>query len=168
MPTFIKTGYWESLKKGFKGYLNLDELIKDIVPANTLTLNQIAAIQGANSPSATNEFSTVNDLATKQNALVTNNPQTDTTYILALTDEYVTCTNAADVTVTVPLNSSVPFPIGKVITLEQGGAGQIIISAEGGVTVNSLDSGTKSPGQYAAIQLVKKATDIWTLIGATV
>ena len=25
MPTFIKTGYWEKLQKGYKGWLNLDE-----------------------------------------------------------------------------------------------------------------------------------------------
>lgn len=168
MPTFIKTGYWESIKRGFKGYLNLDELIKDIVPANTLTLNEIDAIQGAATPSGTNVFSTENDLATKQNVLVTNNSQTGISYILALTDDYVTCTNANDVTVTVPLNSSVQFPIGKVITLEQGGIGQIIISPAGGVIVNSLDSGTKSSGQYAILQIVKKATDVWTLIGAAV
>jgi hypothetical protein len=27
MPTFIKTGYWEKLQKGYKGWLNLDEII---------------------------------------------------------------------------------------------------------------------------------------------
>lgn len=27
MPTFIKTGYWEKIQKGYKGWLNLDDLI---------------------------------------------------------------------------------------------------------------------------------------------
>lgn len=28
MPTFIKSGFWEKTSKGFKGWLNLDDLIK--------------------------------------------------------------------------------------------------------------------------------------------
>lgn len=31
MPTFIKSGYWEKLEKGFKNYLNLDKLIRDVI-----------------------------------------------------------------------------------------------------------------------------------------
>ena len=136
MPTFIKTGFWEKLQKGYKGYLNLDDLI---TPYTEL----------------------------KQNSLITNNNQTGTAYTLALTDDYITCTNASDVTVTVPLNSVVAFPVGKVITIEQGGVGQVIISPYSGVTVNAMDNATKSPGQYSAIQLVQKSVNVWTLIGAT-
>jgi hypothetical protein len=33
MPTFIKTGFWEKVAKGYKGWLNLDDLIHSI--ANT-------------------------------------------------------------------------------------------------------------------------------------
>lgn len=33
MPTYIKTGYWTKLKKGFEGYLNLDNLVREIVPS---------------------------------------------------------------------------------------------------------------------------------------
>ena len=32
MPIFIKTGYWEKLQKGYKNWLNLDDLIKEVVP----------------------------------------------------------------------------------------------------------------------------------------
>lgn len=30
MPTFIKAGYWEKLQKGYKSWLNLDELISSV------------------------------------------------------------------------------------------------------------------------------------------
>jgi len=63
MPIFIKTGYWEKLQKGFRGYLNLDDLIQSVSPPSTITTDELAAIQGANSPNATNSFATMNDLA---------------------------------------------------------------------------------------------------------
>lgn len=66
MSTYIKTGYWEKLVKGYKGWLNLEDLIKSVVPASSLTTNQLAAIQNANAPTGTNPFATANDvIATK-------------------------------------------------------------------------------------------------------
>jgi hypothetical protein len=35
MPTFIKTGYWEKLQKGYKGWLNLDDLIGSSIGIGT-------------------------------------------------------------------------------------------------------------------------------------
>lgn len=34
MPTFIKTGFWEKAKKGYKEWLNLDELIQSLIPTS--------------------------------------------------------------------------------------------------------------------------------------
>jgi hypothetical protein len=31
MPTFIKTGFWEKHKSGYKGWLNLDDLFKSFL-----------------------------------------------------------------------------------------------------------------------------------------
>lgn len=39
MPTFIKAGFWDSICKpcnGYKGWLNLDEFIRSIVPAGVI------------------------------------------------------------------------------------------------------------------------------------
>jgi hypothetical protein len=38
MPTFIKTGYWEKLQKGYNGWLNLDNLVSSSI-FKTLTIN---------------------------------------------------------------------------------------------------------------------------------
>lgn len=46
MPTFIKTGYWEKLQKGFKNYLNLDELIQSLSPPSAETDPVVGAITG--------------------------------------------------------------------------------------------------------------------------
>lgn len=109
---------------------------------------------------ATNEG--VNDLA-----IATFNAQTGTTYTLALTDgaKLVTLTNAAAITLTVPPNSSVAFPVGSQVLLYQGGAGQVTITAGAGVTIRSEGSKLKISGQYGVAGIVKVATDEWAAFG---
>ena len=96
---------------------------------------------------------------------ITLNAQTGTTYTLVLTDNgrLVTLNNAAAITVTVPLNSSVAFATGAVINIQQIGAGQVTVAGASGVTVTG--TGTKLRTQYSAAALVKTGTDSWTLIG---
>ena len=65
---------------------------------------------------------------------------------------------------TVPLNSSVAFPIGTKIDILQTGAGQTTILPEYGVTINAV-SGLKLSEQWAAATLVKRDTNTWVLIG---
>lgn len=95
------------------------------------------------------------------------NAQTGTTYTLVLSDagRLVTLTNASVITLTVPLNSSVAFPVGTRIDVIQYGAGQVSISPAVGVTLNSVSSRRKLLAQYSAATLWKKATDTWVLIG---
>jgi hypothetical protein len=93
--------------------------------------------------------------------------QTATTYTLALTDngKLVTLSNAAAITVTVPTNAAVAFPVGASIDLLQLGAGQITVSPAGGVTVNKSMATAKSRTQYSVLTLNKIATDTWVLSG---
>lgn len=104
---------------------------------------------------------TINDA--RQN--LTLNAQTGTTYTLVLTDNgrLVTLSNAAAITLTVPLNSSVAFATGAVVNIQQIGAGQVTVAGASGVTLNG--TGTKTRAQWSAASLVKTATDTWTLIG---
>ena len=91
---------------------------------------------------------------------------TTTTYTFVLADKgkYIRFSNANPQFITVPPNSSVAFPVNSVITFEQAGAGSVVVQAGAGVTVNTYE-GYMTQGQYAAAQLVKKATNTWTLIG---
>ena len=94
------------------------------------------------------------------------NAQTGTTYTLALTDagKMVTLTNASAITLTIPTNATIAFPINTRIDLLQYGAGQVTV-AGAGVTINSSGSKLKLTGQYSGASLWKKATDTWVLIG---
>lgn len=93
------------------------------------------------------------------------NNQTGTTYTLALTDvaKVVTLTNGSAITLTVPTNASVAFPIGTQILLYQGGAGQVTISSS--ATLRSQGSKLKITGQYGVAGLLKINTDEWVAYG---
>ena len=95
------------------------------------------------------------------------NAQTGTTYTLVASDagDVVTLTNGSAITVTVPTNASVAFPIGTQITLAQMGAGQVTVAGAVGVTVYAADSYLKLRNQYSAGTLIKTATNTWLLIG---
>ena len=96
------------------------------------------------------------------------NAQTGTTYTLALTDvaKVVTLSNASSITLTVPPNSSVAFPVGTQIVLAQIGAGQVTIAPGSGVTLNSYDGNLLIAGQYGIASCLKTATDTWYVAGA--
>jgi len=105
-----------------------------------------------------------NDLAL---AMVSLNAQTGTSYTLVAGDDgkLVTCDNAAAITLTVPANSSVAFGIGTQVNIMQLGAGQVTITAGGGVTLRSAGSKLKTNAQYAVATCCKIATDTWVVVG---
>ena len=100
------------------------------------------------------------------------NIQSGTSYTLALSDGLSVGTNAelsftsgSAVTVTVPANSTVAFPVGEQIDACQDGAGKVTFSAAGGVTINSKSNNKAIGAQYVCVTLRKTATDTWRLIG---
>lgn len=101
-------------------------------------------------------------------APVAPNDQTGTTYTFVLADAFkvVTASNASAQTYTVPLNSSVAYPLGAVLTLIAKGAGQITLVGAGGVTLNS-GHGLKTSAQWATVSLTKILTDTWVVSGDT-
>lgn len=96
------------------------------------------------------------------------NVQTGTTYTLQLTDKdkIVRTTNGVGVTITVPPNSTVAFPLGSIVGLEQYGAGTLTVAAGAGVTIRSFGGSLALAGQYVAGALRKIATNEWMLTGA--
>ena len=79
--------------------------------------------------------------------------QTGTTYTLALTDvgRYVTLSNAASITLTVPANI---FSAGDTVNVVQLGAGQVTIAAGASMTVNAESSKLKLRAQYAVATIL--------------
>ena len=94
------------------------------------------------------------------------NAQSGTTYTLVLGDagKIVEIGNASSITLTIPTNASVAYPVGTQITILQTGAGQITVAAPSGGTLNATP-GTKLRAQWSSATLLKRATDTWVLIG---
>lgn len=94
------------------------------------------------------------------------NTQSGTTYTLVLTDanKLITLNNSSSITVTVPTNASVPFPIGSAINLTALGNGIVSVTNAGGVSIGSTP-GLNLRTQYSTASLVKIATDSWLLTG---
>ena len=105
-----------------------------------------------------------NDLVNAKRSTVAN---AGTSITLALTDagDFVRLTSGSAVTVTVPPNSSVAFPIGTEIDFFGEGAGTVTFAAGSGVTINSVDSALAIDGQFGGATLKKLATDSWALVG---
>jgi hypothetical protein len=101
------------------------------------------------------------------------NPQTGTSYTLALSDanQCVSMSNASPNTLTIPLNATVAFPVGTLETILQAGTGITTISGASGVTiVNAMASaGGKLPAlntgaQNGIVILSKTATNTWEVL----
>jgi hypothetical protein len=130
-----------------------------VVPSQTGNSGKYLTTDGT-----TSSWGTV-DLSTKQDALLTTNAQAASyTLVLADSGDLVEMSNASANNLTVPLNSSVAFPVGAQIHILQTGAGQTTVVATGGVTINA-SPGLKLRGQWSAATLIKRATDTWVLVG---
>ena len=92
---------------------------------------------------------------------------TGTSYTLALADNHrlVECANAAAITVTVPTDAAVAFPLGARIEIVQTGAGQITVSGAGVTLRLPAGKTAKTRLQYSVIALTKRNTDEWILSG---
>lgn len=101
------------------------------------------------------------------NTMVVNN-QTDTTYAPTLLDgeaTMITLTNGSAVTVTIPANASVAFPIGTTLNFYQGGAGAVTIAITSDTLNVNATYTTVLAAQYAVAHATKLAATTWVLYG---
>jgi hypothetical protein len=97
---------------------------------------------------------------------ITTNTQT-ASYSLTLNDngKLMLMNVATANNLTIPLNSSINFPVGTKIDVSSIGAGQTTIVATSGVTINSAGGALKLRVQYSGATLVQTATNVWSLFG---
>lgn len=98
------------------------------------------------------------------------NAQSGTTYTTVLADngKLVTLTNGSSIALTIPLNSSIAYPVGAQLNLAQLGAGQVTIAGAGGVTVVSTGATAATPklrAQYSTATAVQTSIDNWLVMG---
>ena len=80
--------------------------------------------------------------------------------------KYFRCTAATDITVTIPLDATIAFPIGTSLKFRQCGAGVVILDGEGAVVLNSIDGySTETAQEGAVIEAIKIDDDEWDVFG---
>lgn len=94
------------------------------------------------------------------------NAQTGTTYTPALTDvgALVTLSNTSAITVTLPQDSSVAFPVGSRVDFAGINTGLVTFAAGSGATVNSTPS-LVTRARYSTVTAVKYAANTWLVVG---
>ena len=97
------------------------------------------------------------------------NNQVGTSYTLVLADvgKVIELNNAAAVSLFVPTNASVAFPVGTCVELWQQGLGQVAVAATVPATTTIRAPAGKShiAAQYGSATLRKRAADEWCLEG---
>ena len=90
-----------------------------------------------------------------------------TDYNLGLADagQTLLIDSTIDRTVTVPLNSAVPFAIGQRLDVVRLNTGNVTFAGAVGVTINSKNSNKKIAARYSGATLIKYDTNTWVLIG---
>ena len=138
----------------------------DILTTDGSALNRLDVGEDRKKLSA--DSGSTNGIKWQYEGELTLNAQTGTTYTLVLTDsaKFVTLSNASAITLTIPTNASVAFPIGTQVNIVQLGAGQVTVGGAG-VTIRSQGTKLKLNGIYSAGTLVKINTDEWVLVGNT-
>jgi hypothetical protein len=92
---------------------------------------------------------------------------------LAATDagKHYYSTTAGNLTLTIPLNSTVPFTTGTAISIVVQAAGNVLVNAASGVTLYMAGNSTAANrvvGGYGMATLMKVATNTWFINGAGV
>lgn len=102
-------------------------------------------------------------------AYLVNNSMVGTAYTLALGDGQAIIENTSSntLTVTVPPNSVVPYPLGTVIEFHLYGTGTIVLAGGAGVILRS-PAGLRLTTQYASAAIRKRSTDEWVVSGMTI
>jgi hypothetical protein len=79
-------------------------------------------------------------------------------------DTIVELNKSTAVTLTIPADSSVNYPVGTTLDIIQTGAGQVTVAGAGGVTVNGTP-GLKLRTQWSSATLLKRAANTWLIFG---
>lgn len=93
-------------------------------------------------------------------------PKTGSYTLTSLTerDSLIEVNSTSPVTITIPTNSAVSFPIGTTLDILGVNTGLITIAGDTGVTVNATP-GLKLRTQWSSCTLFKRATDSWVVYG---
>ena len=89
-----------------------------------------------------------------------NTTTTSKNLALADRDKVIACTNSGAITVTIPNDSTVNFPVGAVVYIARVGNGPVTLAAAGGVTASKIGSFADGEEIYCR----KRAANNWVVV----
>ena len=157
-----------SVTKTQVGLGNVDNT-SDVTKFTNTNLTGVPTAPTASNGTSTGQIATtsfVQNSLTAATNLRVSNTQTDN-YTIALSDvgKVVEVSKATSVSLSIPTNASIAFPVGSMIFIKRTGAGVLTVSAlDGGTTtINNSSGGYTDPGQNTVYSIRKTATDTWDL-----
>lgn len=169
--TYVKNNYFSASSSNINlpDYLRQDSastLYLSISSSNNFLL--ISSSSNFLQVSASSNFLPMGASSNFATVTISTNAQTETSYTLSASDsgKIIEMNNAAANLVIIPLNSTVPFPIGTQIEIVQTGAGSTSASIVSGVTLNSEAGKRTINAQWQGASLIKRGTDAWIMMGA--
>jgi hypothetical protein len=135
----------------------------DGAPGALDTLNELAAALGDDADFA---GTVTNALAAKVDSYtpITQKTESYTLSTLDHRDDLIEMGSSSALTLTIPLNSSIAYPVGTSLDILQTGTGQVTVAGDAGVTVNATP-GLKLRTQWSSATLFKRAEDTWVVYG---
>jgi len=132
-------------------------------PAALNTLDELAAALGDDENFAA---TVTTSLGLKVDSLTPISQKTASYTLSSLTerDDLIEMGSESALTLTIPTNAAVAYPIGTSIDILQTSTGQVTIAAAGGVTVNATP-GLKLRTQWSSATLFKRAENTWVVFG---
>lgn len=129
----------------------------DVSGAITAHNNQTTSVHGI---ADTSQLATLADVKAVPVSVKTES------YTLVLSDAgyFIEINSSSTTTITVPLESSVDFPIGTVIILTRSGSGAMSVVGTSGVQINATP-GVNLRAQWSSATLIKRSSDSWILTG---
>jgi hypothetical protein len=132
-------------------------------PAALNTLDELAAALGDDANFAA---SVTTSLGLKVDSLTPIVQKTASYTLSTLThrDDLIEMGSASALTLTIPLNATIAYPVGTSIDILQTSTGQVTIAGAAGVTVNATP-GLKLRTQWSSATLFKRAENTWVVYG---
>ncbi len=122
--------------------------------ANVVTASSgVAFSDGTQTKQGVPSITTINQTSTSQ-----------TINSLDVRDTIIEVSNASAVTVTIPPDSTLDFPVGTTFDIIQTNTGQVTLVAGSGVTLNATP-GLKLRAQWSSATLLKRAANTWLAFG---
>jgi hypothetical protein len=144
--------------------------------ATTAFVEYTIGIQGGSSSGLSgallkgNNLSDLLDTAVARTNLGVDTPvttETGTTYTLAIADGFKIMSNAALVTVTIPLFASVSFADGDQVVVQSSGAGGVTLSVTSITLIGSSPNLTIAQNEALFLKCVDASADTWSVVGGT-